>query len=163
MLDRIRPTAAEALAEPAPLGIEAQALACLHRVGLKPTFARLTVLQLLLQAQQPVRFADMQRQLSESSHALSVNTAYMSLRQLEDKALVHRLRLDGHSGTFYALSDAQSPSISLTCLSCGKQEWISNPQVVQAMEAACTQQGAQALRFRLDVKVRCQHCTLRGR
>lgn len=163
MLQRSRDSAFQTLAEPVSDNAEQQALACLHQVGLKPTFARLTVLQLLMRAQAPVRFADMQRQFGQQHHGLSVNTAYMALRQLEDKGVVHRLRLDGHSGTFYALSTAQSASISLSCLGCGKQQWIANPQVVEAIEAACQQHGAQALRFRLDVKVRCQHCEAQGR
>lgn len=98
----------------------------------------------------------MQRKVFEQTLRTPFNTLYMALRQMEEKGLVRRLRVDGEIRAHYVLAEREQFSQSLVCGQCGAQQWIDDAEVRQAVERLCRKRGLQLAQYHVNVQARCE-------
>lgn len=135
----------------------------LEACGLKPTLARMAIWQVLKDATEPLSIYDVQRILYEESPAISFNTLYPAFRQMEEKGIVRKLRVDGRNNqSYYALAGGGQYSQSLVCSVCGRQQWVDDAQVREAIEELCRKHGWELTTYQVQVHARCAGCS-RGR
>lgn len=123
--------------------------------GLRPTVARLLVWRLLYEAGEPLSVHDLQRGMFAQKASTPFNTMYLALRQMEEKGLVKRLRVDGENRSHYTLVANVQFSQSITCSRCGAQQWADDAAVREAIEAACRKRGLRLVHYQLHVQVGC--------
>ena len=82
----------------------------------------------------------------------------MALRQLEEKGLVRRLRIDGETHAHYTLAANEQFSQSITCSQCGAQQWVEDAAVRDAIETACEKRGLKLAQYQVNVQARYDQC-----
>ena len=108
---------------------------------LRPTTARLVVLELLEHAPQPLHAEEVFRRLSDAGTGLALGTVYRALRDLADGQLVQRDWHEEPCGSrkaSYRLRRACEPQhgVQLVCMACGLEVHVADGdlqrQLVQA-------------------------------
>lgn len=126
----------------------------LRAARLRPTAARVAVLNLLERSPHPLQADTVFRQLSGTAAGLALGTVYRALRELEDAHLVQREWHEEPCGSrkaTYRLRGGDDPqrSVQLVCMACGQRAFLPDSalhrQLVQAAAAAGMALPAQPL------------------
>jgi len=134
----------------------------LRAARVRPTAARVAVMNLLERALHPLQADTVFRQLSGTPGGLALGTVYRALRELEDAHLVQREWHEEPCGSRKAMyrlrgSDDPQRSVQLVCMACGQRALLPDAalhrQLVQAAATAGMALPAQPLILHLA------HCT----
>lgn len=148
---------------PATLSGHARPFALLRKAGIRPTSARLWILQLLDHHQHtPIGVDQIFSQLCAMDVSVSPGTIYRILHELEQHGIVLREvdTLDAKTKSYYFLASAQLPpvSYSLTCRVCARQMVLEDRQFAESFFRQARRAGCDRLLASIAIEVTCNDC-----
>ncbi|MFT3821809.1 MAG: transcriptional repressor [Rubrivivax sp.] len=122
----------------------------LRSVGLRPTMARVLIMQALEAAGAPMTAEDVFRALTQRGVPVGLATAYRALAELATAGLLLRAWVQGHAGAkaVYSLAaplaEAAGPAHRLSCRRCGRCVSFSDPGLTERLRMAAGLSGLSA-------------------
>ncbi|MBB5607216.1 MULTISPECIES: Fur family transcriptional regulator [unclassified Janthinobacterium] len=136
----------------------------LRAVQLRPTSARIGILQLLTGGgQASLNAEDVYQQLQDSGIAVSLGTIYRVLRELEAVGLLLREREDSASGNkaryWIKPEHAEEGSCYFVCRVCERKVLVQDEALMQQLRQVAQVHGMQAGGNLVSMQMRCSHCS----
>ena len=121
------------------------------------TAPRRRVLELLLEAGQPVKAYDLISSFGEAGEPAKPPTVYRALDFLEKQGFVHRIE---SLNAFIGCPSPKAPHSGqfLLCTACGTAAEITDPGIQAALAGAAGRAGFRPSHVTLEVKGLCRHC-----
>ncbi|WP_300751628.1 transcriptional repressor [Janthinobacterium sp.] len=140
----------------------------LRAVQLRPTSARICILQLLTGGgQTSLNAEDIYQQLQVSGIAVSLGTIYRVLRELEAVALLLREREDSASGNkaryWLRPEHAEEGSCYFVCRVCERKVLVQDGALMQQLRQVAQVHGMQVGGNVVSMQMCCCHCSQEGR
>lgn len=137
--------------------------ATLRSAGLRPTFARLCVLE-VLQAD-PQRWLEgeaVYRELLANGTSISMATVYRAIKDLDCRGVLRREWRAGLSGgkAIYRLSvdDSRGHEDAIECRQCGARVCMDDPVLREGLRQFASRRGLVAASQPMMVQMTCMHC-----
>lgn len=135
----------------------------LRAVQLRPTSARICVLQLLGgSGQLSLNAEEIYQQLQDASIAISLGTIYRVLKELEALGLLLREREDSASGNkaryWIKPEHAEEGSCYLICRVCERKVLVQDEALMQQLSLVAQAHGMQVGGNVVSMQMYCSHC-----
>lgn len=150
-----------------PTHADAALLQRLRAANLRPTIARISVLQLLAaKAPELLDAETLYRALFERGLNLSQGTLYRALNELASHGLLAREWRHGHRGAkaVYGIAGhRQAPSPDedrITCRHCGSAVPLTDPALLARLRRVALNQGLDLAGRPMTIVAMCAHCAL---
>lgn len=145
------------------MSADARLFALLRKAGIRPTSARLWILQLLDDHRHtPIGADQIFSQLCAMDVSVSPGTIYRILHELEHHGIVLREidTLDAKAKSYYFLASAQLPpvSYSLICRVCARQMVLEDRQFAESFFRQARRAGCDRLLASIAIQVTCNDC-----
>lgn len=137
-----------------------QALDALRARGYRLTHQRQLVLEILLESREHLDAEALYDLARARDGDISLATVYRSLALLKDAGLVQEHRLGQSHGHFE--TTPADPHYHFTCEKCGRVIEFTAPQVLDAVQELCVQQGLQIQQVHLHLSGYCANCCQQG-
>ncbi len=131
---------------------------------MRPTTARLAVLELLERTARPLHADDVFRQLGDEGTSLALGTVYRALRDLADGLLVQRDWHEEPCGSrkaSYRLRRACDPlhGVQLACVACGREVHVADGDLQRQLVLAAAAAGMKLAHTPLVLRLAQCGCT----
>lgn len=134
----------------------------MRRKGLRPTSARVCVLQIMQQHQQaPIAAERVFQQLGDIGISLSLGTVYRVLGELQQIGLVHKEWQGAESGkhSYFLVPPLGTPvSYTVVCRDCRRQMVVTDPSFAALMQRQARAAGFDLGLATLALEVCCNTC-----
>ena len=130
--------------------------AVLKAAGIRPTWPRIAILDVLQSRKDALSAADIFQYLRDEGHALPLGTVYATLRQLLAGGIIACHHDFGRSA-LYSRHTEQSISC-LQCQECGRVLPIEDARIRVLLGTICQEQGMKLQDFQLRMAVSCADC-----
>ena len=145
------------------MSAQARLSARLRKAGIRPTSARLWILQLLDDHQHtPIGADQIFSQLCAIDVSVSPGTIYRILHEFEQHGMVLREveTQDAKAKSYYFLACAQLPpvSYSLTCRVCARRMVLEDRQFAESFFRQARRAGCERLLASIAIEVTCNDC-----
>jgi Fur family transcriptional regulator, ferric uptake regulator len=134
--------------------------AVLAECRLRPTFARLCILDLFREGQTYTP-EQVYRVLVQRGEALSLATTYRVLAQFVEVGLLHRQQLDNGPGRYF-LPKPESDR-HLLCTECGTMLPLPGPEIDDALRQLAAKHGYLLAEYGLMLQGKCAACARKNR
>ena len=146
-----------------PLPDHGDACAYLRKAGLRPTSARVAIVDVLhAHCQQPLAAESLFRRLGERGVSVSQGTIYRVLHELEYRGLLHREReeIDPKARVLYALAPASPPPAVYCCVcrGCGRAMPLEDRQFAETFYRLARGAGFDQMLSSLSMQGTCNDC-----
>lgn len=125
--------------------------------GMKSTYARQCILQILQFRKQPLSVAEVHALAGKAHHPPSLVTVYRILEAFEQKGIVHRHPCDGKY-MLCGLPDSRESHGFLHCLKCGRLEEVLLPAIGKFLHSLSSTKRFHPSQCMAEVHGTCAKC-----
>lgn len=126
---------------------------------LRPTLARLSVLELFRDAQAYTP-EQVYRALVRQGSDVSLATTYRTLAQFVDAGLLNRQQLDSGPGRYFL--PTSQPGEHMLCTECGALLPMPGPEIAGLLRMLAARQGYLLAEYELSLQGKCMECARKG-
>jgi len=129
------------------------AVRAIKNAGVSATLPRVAVWTILAKSDRPLQAVEIKRRVMSSQAGISLSSVYSVLKRLCDANLVSTHAVEVGKAHFSLTT--QNFCQRIICDQTGKELWLADPELTQAIEAFCQKHGFDLSEYTLLAQGRC--------